>query len=560
MSARQSLARLSKLEEEINESTGEKYSTVFGIVSAPGELVRRVKYSGNSWIEVDEKPEIYIAEKLECVLYSKKRMVIVIGGRGSAKSVGVHDIVLSRVRDRGDKAMCMREFQASISDSVHSLLAEEIDRLSMGGFDVQEKKILSDSGGSVRYRGLSRNPSGVKSAAGFNIFCVEEADNLSANSIKTLTPTARNKALFGTPAEIEEQIKAANDEEDHFQNVQMFFIANPKSQADPFSQRFINPYLDELISKGVYEDDLHLIVMMNYDDNPWYRFSGLEAEREHDLKNCSAAMYKHIWGGGFLDEVEGALITQEMFDAAIDAHIKLGWAKPSGAKIVTLDPADTGPDAKAMSYRHGSVILDAQQTKDGDAYAAVEWACDYAKEEKADYFIFDGGGLGATLRNEVDRHLRGVKIEICMFRGQETVRKPEAMYQFENKGMPIQNPKTNKDAFENLRTQKIVELYVRFYKTYRAVKFGEYSDPEQMISISSKIKDIDILRSETCRIPLTKSANGKMLAMTKEKMKAAKMKSPNMFDAVMMSLDIPDTIMNRAPVAQPRPIQRFPTR
>lgn len=559
MSARQSLARLSKLEEEINESTGQKYSTVFGIVSAPGELVRRVKYSGNSWIEVDEKPEIYIAERLECVLYSKKRMVIIIGGRGSAKSVGVHDIVLSRVRDRGDKAMCMREFQASISDSVHSLLAEEIDRLSMGGFDVQEKKILSDSGGSVRYRGLSRNPSGVKSAAGFNIFCVEEADNLSANSIKTLTPTARNKALFGTPAEIEEQIKAANDEEDHFQNVQMFFIANPKSQADPFSQRFINPYLDELISKGIYEDDLHLIVMMNYDDNPWYRFSGLEAEREHDKANCSPAMYRHIWEGDFLDEVEDSIISQDWFNAAIDAHVKLGF-KPTGAKVVAFDPADTGNDAKAITYRQGSVILDARQTKDGDFHTATLWACDLAREVQADHFVWDGGGMGATLRNEITRQLSGTRIEVSMFNGAAGVRAPEAVYSFENKGVPIQHSKPNKDTFYNLRAQKYWELRDRFYATYRAVVHGELTDPDKLISISSTIEDLDLLRAEMCRIPRDRENNGKIKIMGKDKMREKKLKSPNMADSTMMSLDIPDIMRVRTPTAAPRPIQRFPTR
>jgi phage terminase large subunit len=553
------LNRLSKLEEEINESTGQKYSTVFGIVSDPGDLIRSVKYSGNSWIEVEEKPNIYIAEKLEKVLYSKKRIVVVIGGRGSAKSVGVHDIVLSRVRDRGDKAMCMREFQSSIDDSVHALLKEEIERLVMNGFDIQEKRIFSDSGGSIRYRGLARNPSGVKSAAGFNIFCVEEADNLSSNSIKTLTPTARNKSFFGTPSDIDRKISEENEIEDKFSAVQMFFIANPKSQADPFSQRFINPYLDELISKGIYEDDLHLIVMMNCDDNPWYRFSGLEAEREHDKANCSPAMYRHIWEGGFLDEVEDSIISQDWFNAAIDAHVKLGF-KPTGAKVVAFDPADTGNDAKAITYRQGSVILDARQTKDGDFHTATLWACDFARDIQADHFVWDGGGMGATLRNEITRQLAATRIEVSMFNGAAGVRAPDAVYLFENKGVPIQNSKPNKDTFSNLRAQKYWELRDRFYATYRAVAHGELTDPDKLISISSKIEDLDLLRAEMCRIPRDRENNGKIKIMGKDKMREKKLKSPNMADSAMMSLDIPDIMRARTPTAAPRPIQRFPTR
>lgn len=555
MGARQSLARLEKLELRLSQVTGESYSSVFGIVAASGELLRCVKRVGGSWEEVDEKPEIYLAEKLERVLYSNRRFVVVIGGRGSAKSVGVHDIVLSRVRDSGAKVMCMREFQESIAESVHSLLEEEIGRLSMQGFEVQEKAIYSSTGGEIKYRGLSRNPSSVKSAHGFDIFCCEESDNLSDRSIKTLTPTARNKAKFGTPAEI---LAAMNDtEEDDLAGVQMFFIANPKSANDPFSKRFINPYLDDLRRDGFYEDELHLIVMMNYDDNPWYGLSGLEGERQHDLANLSPAMYEHIWEGGYMDEVENSIISQEWFNACIDADIKKGF-EPKGSIIVSLDPSDDGKDAKGLTIRQGSVILECLENHEGDAFTCIKWAADICREWKADHFIWDADGFGWTLRNEVAQQLAGLKIQIHPYRGSNAVDKPEGIYSFENNGMPIRNPVKNKDLFPNRRSQRIWGVRDRIYYTWRAVTFNEYIDPAKLISFRSTIKDIGVLRSEACKIPQKANGNpGEIQIMPKAEMKAKyKIKSPNMFDSLVGAFDVPEVPTVKS-VVMPKPIQRL---
>lgn len=555
MGSRQSLARLEKLELRLSQVTGESYSSVFGIVAASGELLRCVKKVGGSWEEVDEKPEIYLAEKLERVLYSNKRFVIVIGGRGSIKSVGMHDIVLSRVRDQGQKWMCMREFQESIADSVHSLLSEEISRLSMSGFTVQEKTIYSDMGGEIRFKGLRHNPDSVKSAHAFDGFCCEEAATLSARSIRALTPTARNKAKFGTPAEIMAAMEV--EEEDALSGVQMFFIANPGSANDPFSKRFIVPYLDDIRRDGFYEDDMHLIVMINYRDNPWFELSGLEQERLHDLANVSPAVYEHTWEGAFLDEVENTIITQEWFNACIDADIKKGF-EPKGSIIVSLDPSDDGKDPKGLTIRQGSVILECLENHEGDAFTCIKWAADICREWKADHFIWDADGFGWTLRNEVAQQLAGLKIQIHPYRGSNAVDKPEGIYSFENNGMPIRNPVKNKDLFPNRRSQRIWGVRDRIYYTWRAVTFNEYIDPARLISFRSTIKDIGVLRSEACKIPLKANGNpGEIHIMPKAEMKAKyKIKSPNMFDSLVGAFDVPE-VPTVKHVVMPQPIKRL---
>ncbi len=77
----------------------------------------------------------------------------------------------------------------------------------------------------------------------------------------------------------------------------MWFVANPQASADPFSERFITPFIDTIDNHGYYEDDLHLIIKMNYTDNPWFDDSGLETERQFDYDNKPRAVYDHIWLG-----------------------------------------------------------------------------------------------------------------------------------------------------------------------------------------------------------------------------------------------------------------------
>ena len=48
---------------------------------------------------------------------------------------------------RGKRIMCLREFQNSIKESVHSLLTKLIGELDLAGFTITHDKISHDSGG-----------------------------------------------------------------------------------------------------------------------------------------------------------------------------------------------------------------------------------------------------------------------------------------------------------------------------------------------------------------------------------------------------------------------------
>jgi phage terminase large subunit len=453
-------------------------------------------------------PEMKLPSKLLPLIQKPKRFKILIGGRGSGKSQSVGDICLMDAQTKGIKTACFREYQMTIDDSVLSLLTGEIQRLELNGFTVQSNAILHGGQDAFKFRGLARNPEGIKSMHGFKRFWVEEAQTISADSLKALTPTLRS-----------------DDSE-------IWMTANPRSIADPFSQRFIKPFEKELRSNQFYEDDLHLIIWINYNDNPFFP-DVLEQERAYDQANLSTALYRHIWLGEFYDEVEDTIIPVDWFESAIDSHIKLGW-KAEGAIIASHDPSDTGGDSKGYAVRHGNVVLNVSEMVTGESAEGMDWALDLALRDRADYFVWDCDGLGVSLKRQVDAALENKKIDYVMYKGSES---PEDADQPYSDG-GSQRAKSNRETFANKRAQYYWRLRDRFEATHRAVSKGEYINPDEMISLSSGIEKLDQLRSEVCRIPLKRTNTGKIQIMSKIEMakKPYEIPSPNMGDALMMSM------------------------
>lgn len=499
--------RLEALEARVEAQIDDKDNTCFGIVAPDKQILRVIQYSG-SWQEVDQEPDLLIPSKLEPILTRPKRFNIIIGGRGSGKSQNVAAIEDARIKDHGIKLCCFREHQNSIDDSVYSLLESQARKHEMEGFNFIQGHIRHKNGGQAKFRGLARNPDSLKSMDNFQDFWVEEAQASSEVSLKLLTPTMRAK------------------------DGRIIFTANPGSSEDPFSQRFINPFKDQLLKDGIFEDDLHLVIMMNWRDNPWFP-DELKSEMEWDRENLPRALYDHIWEGEFNDSVEDALIMAEWFDACIDAHKKLGF-EPTGAKIAAHDPSDVGPDSKGYAMRHGSVVLDVQEMTTGTVNEGGHWASGLAIQQQVDHFTWDGDGMGIALAEQMDRAFSGKKIDIAVFRGSEGVDRPEAMYSPSTRS-EISHQKRNKDTFRNKRAQYYFELRDRIYRTYQAVVHNVYADPEKLVSFSSNIVDLGKLRSELCRLPVKPNGNGLFELYTKEQMKSKfKLASPNLGDTVMM--------------------------
>lgn len=440
------------------------------------------------------KVNIALNELLIPILTSKQRFIVVDGGRGSGKSIGLADITIMKA-EQGLNCLCGREFQNSIDDSVLSLLETRIEEHGLQGWSKANNKLSHRSGGQISFKGLSRNPSAIKSINEVDWFWGEEAQTFSSETLRQLTPSIRSKGS------------------------QLAFTANLNSSEDAFSQKFIErPDDPELI----------LRIKVNYMDNPLFP-DELEQERRDDFKNLPRALYDHIWLGAYNDSVENSIILAEWFDACIDSHKKLGFG-PKGQIVCSHDPADTG-DARATMIRHGNIILDIDETTELDINQACNWSLDHARNKGVDSYIYDATGVGLGLRGQINDYFDGTHVNVEAFKGGSSVEEPnDVCEQTETRSI------YNKDAYRNLRAQCYARLRDRCYKTYLAVNQGKYIDPNDLISFSSDIKIMPKLKAEICRIPQVYNTAGMFQVMRKDQMMSKlKIKSPNLADCVMMS-------------------------
>lgn len=446
-----------------------------------------------------------------------KPLKVIIGGRGGGKSIAVSDIMVAlKMAAENASIMCLREFQQSVSDSVHNVMKESVaERLRFDGWRELEHTIVAPNGARTLYVGAARNPSSLKSTHGFKYSWFEEAQTASQSSLDTLIPT-----IIRT------------------EGAECWFTANPEASGDPFSQKFIVQFQKDLDKHGYYEDDIHMIAVVNWRDNPWWN-DAQEQIRMHDFKTMPRAKYDWIWEGKFNDMVENSIVLPEWFDAAIDAHkIKPGVFEPYGAKILSLDPFDGGNDAGALSVRHGSIIQEVRVKETGEIDEVCDWATGHARAVNADWFVWDGDGMGTGLKGQVATAFKGTQTRYHMFRGSLSGKaqdNAEKMYE------PMEGDerarKQYKDTFRNNRAQYYWGTARRFKRTYDYVVKDQYVDPEEMLSLNSDgIDDIVGLRSEICRVPTKPNPRGLIQIMSKEEMKKLGITSPNMADSIMQSL------------------------
>lgn len=478
--------------------------------------------------------KIECVDKLGIFLQKKKRFKILVGGRASTKTIFVSDVVLSDMM-RGKRWCCAREFQSSIDDSVHQTLADEISRLEMTGFDIKRTEIDHVSGGGNFYKGLARNITSLKGINCHGLW-IEEGEGLSAQTLKVLTASIRVTPLEAKEAKLRGEI---------VEPPEIWITMNRGSRADPVAQKLLSRAEDELSRCGYYEDELMMVMNINYDDNPWFHESGLEVERLDDKENLSLAEYESKWLGKYYDEVEGSIIKPEWFDACIDAH-KLPHLqnvfRDEGATVSAHDLAGEGGDSKGFASRKGSIVNRVCETYDGEVDQGIDWAIGLAKEQDTDCFVWDGDGMGAGSKSQIDRAFSGTHTKYHMFKGSLSGKGQDDAEKEFKPGKDDQKPVYYYQQFKNNRAQFYIDkLARRVYNTYKCVKRGEYIDPDDMLSIDSDgVDDMDALRSQVCRVPRVKNNNGFEQIMSKADMKKAGIDSPGGADSLMMCMFAPD--------------------
>nr|WP_249415234.1 MULTISPECIES: PBSX family phage terminase large subunit [Citrobacter] len=408
--------------------------------------------------------------------------------------------------------LCARELQNSISDSVIRLLDDTINREGyQAEFEVQRTSIRHlITGSEFMFYGIKNNPTKIKSLEGIDICWMEEAEAVSKDSWDILIPTIRKPGS------------------------EIWVSYNPKNILDDTHQRFV-------ISPP---DDICLLTV-NYTDNPHFP-DVLRLEME-ECKRKDYDLYLHIWEGEPVADSDMAIIKPSWIAAAVDAHLKIGFAA-SGRKRVGFDVADEGEDSNATTLAHGSVVTDCNQWNKGDVITSADRVKNYAEEVRASEIVYDSIGVGAGVKAHLKRVCR---IPTTGFNAGESVFKPEAKYA---------DGKTNKDMFSNIKAQAWWGVRDRFYNTWRVIKhleanpndteFVKQFTDDQLISLSSGIKQLEYLKAELSRPWVDYDNNGRVKVESKKDMKKRGIPSPNMADSLIMAFapihkpfHIPDEIL-----------------
>jgi len=537
-----SLARkLDELEPQIMASVGMLEQSVYGVVDRvdriDGELVphfiRRWKGTIGNMTPTEEEPTIHIIEKLEPLILKHKKYKGMWGGRGATKSIMAMDTMAGEVNSCGSKVYALREHMKSLKESIYAGMEGRIRALGFAGFRSvrSQSEIRHKTGGQITFGGLV-NVEDMKSLFMYKFFLMEEARDTSQDAIDILGPTLR-----GVPGS------------------ELWWVWNTGASSDAMSQEFIVPYQADYDRQGYYEDDYHYLIKVGYQHNPWFEHDeSLSEELAKDFEKVSdgrmsQARFNHIWNGGFKDDIEDSVISEEMFDSCIDAHIKLGF-EPRGAVVAGHDPSDVGNDAKGFCVRQGVVFTGMEELDGENANRAFDIACKKAKDINADVFGWDCDGMGALLRDQASANFAGTKIESFMYKGSEGVHDPEDIFE-ESDNYNMKGEKKNKDVFKNKKAQNIVSFAERCRKTHEAVSAlakgkMKYYDPDELISFSSEgisLKTMSKFRAECCKIPLKPS--DMICFYSKEEFRRGIMikgkriiiPSPNLFDSASLSFD-----------------------
>ncbi len=270
-----------------------------------------------------------------------KRFKFAHGGRGSAKSWSIADILLLKGREKKLRILNTREIQKSIKDSVHTLFKDRIGIHGYTDYQVLDTIIRNKiTGTELLFTGLrEHNINSLKSFEGTDICWVEEAQAVVQKSMDILTPTIR---------------KAGSE---------IWFSYNRFNLLDPAHKLFMRECVKEAVKKmfkpnfmkGVfswyeYSGVDAIGIYINYDGNPYFP-EELRKEMAKD-KDEFPGLYRHKWLGEPESQGENTLISREKALGAVDRKVKK-WDFVSFG----VDPARYGDDESVICVREGFRIL-----------------------------------------------------------------------------------------------------------------------------------------------------------------------------------------------------------
>lgn len=219
-------------------------------------------------------------------LIAPKRYKGAYGGRGGAKSHFFAEQLIVKCLQAQTRAVCIREVQNSIKDSVKQLLSDKIAAFGLNDvFEEVESEIRGKNGSLIVFKGMqSYNATNIKSLEGFDVAWVEEAQTFSQHSLDILRPTLRKPGS------------------------EFWFSWNPRYKTDAVDRFFRANPPDDAIS-----------VKVDWQDNPWFKETPLYKDMLSDYV-ADPDKAEHIWGGAY-GSSQGAILARWVNEAEREGRI-----------------------------------------------------------------------------------------------------------------------------------------------------------------------------------------------------------------------------------------------
>ena len=419
---------------------------------------------------------------------------ILYGGRVSSKSWDAAGVITWISKTYKVKVLCARQFQNKIEESVYTLIKQQISRFGFDDhFRILNNKILCPRTGSeFIFYGLWRNITEIKSTEDVDILWIEEAHDLSESQWEILEPTIRNEGS------------------------EVWIIFNPQILTDFVYQKFIIDPPEDTVKR-----------LINYNENPYLSDTILKVinnKKENDYEE-----YEYIYLGVPRNDDDSVIIKRKWINAAIDAHIKLDF-EPKGQHRIGFDVADDGGDRCANTYAHGPVALELDYWKanEDELLKSCKRTYHNALKWELSHITYDGIGVGAhsgSKFNELNEE-SGHKLRHGKFIASGKVVNPDRKYAPHIK---------NKDMFSNLKSQAWWSVADRFRNTWDAVQNGTQYPPEELISISSKIKDLEKLVTELSTPKKDYDSLGRVKVESKDDLEDREIPSPDLAESFIMA-------------------------
>lgn len=459
------------------------------------------------------------------------RYKVLYGGRGSSKSHDAAGHAVFLAANFTVKILCARQFQNRISESVYTLIKDKIySSPYKNEFEILKNSIKHKiTGSEFLFYGIARNLEEIKSTEGVDILWMEEAHYLNEEQWNTINPTIRKEGS------------------------QVWLIFNPDEYTDFIYQKFVVEPPDDAIVREI-----------NWQENPFLSRTMLEVIYEFYRREPEAA--PHIYGGQPKMGADKSIIPLKYILAAIDAHkdvhawddppglkglelaswrvanrqaykvVRRGWT-PSGQNTVGNDIADDGEDKNALVHTHGNVVMYAEEWAglEDELLKSCTKVWNYARDNNCQ-IVWDSIGVGAFAGSKFkelnDSNARVIRYE--PFNAGGAVEDKDGVYM----RFPHVDIK-NGEHFSNIKAQKWDEVAQRFRKTYEYVVLGVKHAVEELISLNSATLGQTILKKLQMELAAPHKdvdRMGKFKVESKDDLRDRGIKSPNIADAMIMSL------------------------